>query len=89
MKLTDDPRSQRCSTCSEETLLHLLHDCVIAKKIWQSVGGPTLYPSFFLGDLHTWIIQNLRVDGVLLSQKRTTFYALTIGGFENGETVLL
>lgn len=77
-KLTNDPSCHRCSSGSEESLLHLLRECVIARNVSRSVGGPALYPSFFLRDLHTWIIKNLKAEGLLLAEKWPTLFSLTI-----------
>lgn len=76
--LTDDPRCKRCSTDADETLLHLLRYCPAARSIWKSVGGAANYPSFFDGDLTTWITRNIKVDGLIYFDKRPVCLALSL-----------
>lgn len=51
--LTKDPRCVRCTTNSDEILLHLFQDCPAARAIWASLGGPAKSPNFFSANLQT------------------------------------
>lgn len=77
-KLTDDPRYTRCNGNTDETLLHLVCDCPVAKNIWLSVGGTANYESFFTGPLGSWITRNIQGNGLIYSEKWPTCFALTL-----------
>ncbi|KNA19524.1 hypothetical protein SOVF_059630 [Spinacia oleracea] len=76
--LTDDPRCVRCHDNKVETLLHLLRDCPAARSVWASVGEAANYPSFYTGDLQTWLIRNLQAEGLIFCEKWPTCFALTL-----------
>lgn len=57
--------SSGCPMCGsgEESMLHLLRDCVVAKQVW-SIISPNLVPSFFTAtDLTGWLDSNLKDIG--------------------------
>ncbi|XP_021726206.1 uncharacterized protein LOC110693390 [Chenopodium quinoa] len=86
--LTDDPRCKRCDLNTDETLLHLFRDCPAAREAWASVGSAENYPSFFSGDLSSWLVRNLKGEELIHSEKWPTCFAITlwwIWKWRNGE----
>ncbi|KAL2898889.1 hypothetical protein RDABS01_023971 [Bienertia sinuspersici] len=76
-RLTDDPRCPQCQG-DEETLIHMLRDCPVAREIWRQVGGSSRYNHFFQGDLNTWLVNNLKAEGLSYSNQWPTYFAITI-----------
>ncbi|XP_021741473.1 uncharacterized protein LOC110707739 [Chenopodium quinoa] len=59
--LTDDPRCKICNS-QDDTTLHLLRDCTMAKDIWNQIGGPASIRSFKEGTLKQWIVRNIKIQ---------------------------
>ena len=53
-----------CPVCADalETMLHILHDCEIAKDLWKSVGDSVIKTTFFQSNLLPWLEENLFDD---------------------------
>lgn len=47
-----------CGT-SAETMLHTLHDCLVARELWKSVGNRFIKDSFFQQPLLPWLEGNV------------------------------
>ena len=77
-KLSEDPRCLRCPAQDEETILHLLRDCPIARVVWRNVGGATQDPSFWMGSLEDWMVCNLQAQGRHFSDTWPTCFAVVV-----------
>ena len=57
-RLTDDPRCFACGEVEESTL-HILRDCPVARLVWRQLGVLT-ETNQWRGQLKEWLIANLR-----------------------------
>ena len=53
--------SVNCEECEREaeTIIHVLRDCEIAKKLWLDTGNMSCSSNFFNSDLCSWLKKNL------------------------------
>lgn len=56
--LTNDPSCFNCEA-KEESTLHIIRDCPLAKVVWERLGGLTDDPDFLLQSLRDWIVYNM------------------------------
>ncbi|KAL2942612.1 hypothetical protein RDABS01_030962 [Bienertia sinuspersici] len=75
-RIGNDTRCARCNDL-EETTMHLLRDCPAARHVWQTVGGPALSPSFYVGSLQAWVYRNLRTRDGIANDMWPSFFAIT------------
>lgn len=75
--LAQDPKCQRCGY-PEVTIIHILQDCPIAKHVWSQIVGEANYPSFYTGDLSSWMVRNLEANGLIYSDKWPTCFAISL-----------
>lgn len=56
--MTDNPR---CAICDarEDSTLHIIRDCPMAKVIWNRLGGPADHAHFYHSPLKKWVSENL------------------------------
>lgn len=76
--LADSPMCSRCSSQVEDTL-HVLCDCIEARKVWRHFLTSSLIHDFFTCDIEDWLLKNL-YEEVLLESPGKDFrcYFLTI-----------
>lgn len=48
----------------EESTLHYIRDCVVAKVVWERLLPPNLKNDFFLGELEDWLLWILRLSSM-------------------------
>ncbi|KAL4360584.1 hypothetical protein GQ457_04G026920 [Hibiscus cannabinus] len=53
--------SSMCTVCNaaDESILHVLRDCVVASAVWQRLAPSSLSPEFYMTNLQLWVINNL------------------------------
>lgn len=56
--MTDDPKCYVCRA-DEESTMHILRDCPLAKVVWKCTGGPADISSFYTTPLKQWITDNI------------------------------
>lgn len=57
--MTDDPKCFVCGA-EEETTLHILRDCPIARMVWNLLGGPAATQEFYERALKDWVTSSLK-----------------------------
>lgn len=56
--MTDDPKCHVCGA-EEESTIHILRECAIAKMVWHKLGGLADKTNFYHQPLKQWIKANL------------------------------
>ncbi|MBA0645526.1 hypothetical protein Goklo_013617 [Gossypium klotzschianum] len=76
-RLTNDSSCILCGNC-QETLIHTLRDCNIAKCIWSKTIATNDYRNFSDADLEDWMISNLKNQSDFgLGVVKWDFFAVT------------
>ncbi|CAN1848775.1 Putative ribonuclease H protein At1g65750 [Linum perenne] len=57
--LADDDLCNHCKSAPEDAL-HVLRECPFARKLWISILPPDHLPTFFTGNLHDWLLRELK-----------------------------
>ena len=75
--MTDDPK---CFVCGapEESTIHILRDCPLARMVWKTLGGPAVASAFYTPSIKEWITMNLTHNEDTDFPVWTTLFCLSV-----------